>query len=52
MLLRVAGAQGSASRGLNHVQTDAFNRQNRTIGISEISLPGLTGHVADKAEST
>jgi hypothetical protein len=21
---------------LNHVQTDVFNRQNRTIGISEI----------------
>jgi hypothetical protein len=22
---------------LNHVQTDAFNRQNRTIGASEIA---------------
>jgi hypothetical protein len=22
---------------LNHVQTDAFNRQNRTIGVSEIT---------------
>ena len=22
---------------LNHVQTDAFNRQNRTTGISEIT---------------
>jgi hypothetical protein len=37
MLLRVAGAQGAASRGLNHVQTDAFNPQNQTIGISEIN---------------
>jgi hypothetical protein len=30
---RVAGAQGPVARALNHVQTDAFNRQNRTIGI-------------------
>src|SRR5258706_7787866 len=26
---------------LNHVQTDAFNRQNRTTGISEITLPDM-----------
>jgi hypothetical protein len=30
---------------LNHVQTDAFNRQNRTIGISEINPePDMLGH--------
>src|SRR5882762_442591 len=37
MLLRVAGAQGAASRGLNHVQTDAFNPQNQTIGIPRLT---------------
>jgi hypothetical protein len=33
---------------LNHVQTDVFNRQNRTTGISEIAL---TGHAADMPKS-
>jgi hypothetical protein len=30
---------------LNHVQTDAFNLQNQTINISEITP--LTGHAAE-----
>jgi len=50
MLLRVAGAQGPASRGLNHVQTDAFKRQNRTIGISEINLPDMLGTCQNRRE--
>lgn len=29
--------RGSQFRPLNHVQTDAFNLQNRTTGISEIT---------------
>jgi hypothetical protein len=29
---------------LNHVQTGAFNRQKRTTGISEITLPNRTCH--------
>jgi hypothetical protein len=34
---------------LNHVQADVFNLQNRTTGISEITL---TGHAADMPKST
>jgi hypothetical protein len=29
--------RGSGFGRLNHVQTDAFNQQNRTTGISEIT---------------
>jgi hypothetical protein len=32
---------------LNHLQTDAFNLQNRTTGISAITLPSLLSFGAD-----
>ena len=36
---------------LNHVQTDAFNRQNQTTGVSEIApLPDMLGTCQNRRE--